>query len=57
MGITGPHITTAEKAQQLASACRYVPQGKRSFGSGRGAYFGKFPRAQSTWRMPTPISW
>jgi 4-hydroxy-2-oxoheptanedioate aldolase len=40
MGITGPHITTKAKAQQLAEACRYVPRGKRSFGSGRGAYFG-----------------
>jgi 4-hydroxy-2-oxoheptanedioate aldolase len=43
MGITGPHITTGERARQLADACRYVPQGKRSFGSGRGAYFGDFP--------------
>jgi len=43
MGITGPHITTPEKARQLADACRYVPRGTRSFGSGRGAYFGDFP--------------
>ena len=43
MGITGPHITTGQRAQQLAAACRYVPQGKRSFGSGRGAYYGDFP--------------
>lgn len=42
MGILGPHITTAERARQLAGACRYVPRGKRSFGSGRGAYFGDF---------------
>ena len=40
MGITGPHIVNAERAQQLADACRYVPRGLRSFGSGRGAYFG-----------------
>ena len=40
MGITGPHITTGDRAQQLADACRYVPRGKRSFGSGRGAYRG-----------------
>ena len=40
MGITGPHISTGQKAQQLADACRYVPRGKRSFGSGRGAYHG-----------------
>lgn len=43
MGITGPHITTGERAQQLAESCRYTPLGKRSFGSGRGAYFGEFP--------------
>ena len=42
MGILGPHITTAERARQLADACRYAPRGKRSFGSGRGAYFGDF---------------
>ena len=40
MGITGPHIIDAERAQKLADACRYVPRGLRSFGSGRGAYFG-----------------
>ena len=43
MGITGPHITTGQRAQQLADSCRYVPRGKRSFGSGRGAYHGDFP--------------
>ena len=42
MGITGPHIATGERAQQLAEACRYASHGKRSFGSGRGAYFGDF---------------
>ena len=40
MGITGPHIVDPERAQKLADACRYVPRGKRSFGSGRGAHFG-----------------
>ena len=42
MGITGPHIVNGARARQLADACRYVPRGKRSFGSGRGAYFGDF---------------
>ena len=42
MGIMGPHITISEAARQFADACRYVPLGKRSFGSGRGAHFGKF---------------
>ncbi len=45
MGIMGPHITTSEDARRLADACRYVPLGKRSFGSGRGAHFGKFSSA------------
>lgn len=43
MGITGPHITNGARARQLADACRYAPRGSRSFGSGRGAYFGDFP--------------
>ena len=42
MGIMGPHITTGGEARALANACRYAPLGKRSFGSGRGAYFGDF---------------
>ncbi|MCY4654909.1 MAG: aldolase/citrate lyase family protein, partial [Dehalococcoidia bacterium] len=37
--IPGPHIVTAQRAQQRGAACRYVPRGLRSFGSGRGAYF------------------
>ena len=42
MGIMGPHVTTRDKAQQLADACRYAPRGRRSFGSSRGAYHGRF---------------
>lgn len=42
MGVTGPHIIDGERAQKLAAACRYTPDGQRSFGSGRGAYFGDF---------------
>lgn len=40
MGIMGPHVNTKEEAQQLVDACRYVPEGHRSFGSGRGSNFG-----------------
>ena len=40
MGITGPHIVDGVRAKHLANAARYGPRGKRSFGSGRGAYFG-----------------
>ena len=42
MGITGTHITDRDRAQQLAEACRYAPRGRRSYGSGRGAYFSDF---------------
>jgi 4-hydroxy-2-oxoheptanedioate aldolase len=40
MGIMGPHICTGEQAQALVAACRFAPQGKRSFGSGRGNDYG-----------------
>jgi 2-keto-3-deoxy-L-rhamnonate aldolase RhmA len=41
MGITGPHITTKERAKTLADACRFAPRGKRSYGSSRGANYGR----------------
>ena len=41
MGIMGPHISSQAKAKQLADACRYVPEGHRSLGSGRGSYYGR----------------
>lgn len=40
MGIMGPHVCTGEDACRLADACRFTPRGKRSFGSGRGTYYG-----------------
>jgi len=43
LGILGPHVSTAERAQMLADACRYAPRGKRSFGSTRGANFAQYP--------------
>jgi 4-hydroxy-2-oxoheptanedioate aldolase len=39
MGVLGPHIETGEQAQALADACRYTPDGKRSWGGGRGTYY------------------
>ena len=39
MGITGPHIDTAEEARTLVQACRYAPEGMRSWGGGRGTYY------------------
>ncbi len=32
MGILGPHIETAADAQALVNACRFVPDGQRSWG-------------------------
>lgn len=46
MGVTGPHITSKSRALQLANSCRYSPIGKRSFGSGRGAYYGDLVSGQ-----------
>jgi len=38
-GIVGPHIETAEEAQRLADACLFPPDGRRSWGGGRGTEF------------------
>ena len=38
-GIWGPHIETADEAQALIDASFYGPQGKRSWGGGRGNYY------------------
>lgn len=35
-GVTGPHIETGAEAQALADACLFPPDGKRSWGGGRG---------------------
>ena len=40
MAILGPHVDTASDAKKLVNACRYTPVGKRSWGSGRGNYYG-----------------
>jgi 4-hydroxy-2-oxoheptanedioate aldolase len=42
-GILGPHIETAEDAQALVDACRFVPDGQRSWGGGRGTYYNSTP--------------
>lgn len=48
MGIMGPHVCTGDDAQRLADACRFTPRGRRSFGSGRGTYYGvPSPRGES----------
>ena len=39
MGILGPHIETAEQARALVDACRFVPEGSRSWGGGRGTFY------------------
>ena len=39
MGILGPHIETAEQAKALVDACRFTPEGQRSWGGGRGTFY------------------
>jgi 4-hydroxy-2-oxoheptanedioate aldolase len=39
LGILGPHVDTAEQAKQLVDACRFVPDGDRSWGGGRGTFY------------------
>lgn len=39
MGIVGPHVETAEQARALVDACRFSPEGERSWGGGRGNYY------------------
>jgi 4-hydroxy-2-oxoheptanedioate aldolase len=41
MGITCPDVNTREEAERLANACRYAPEGTRSFGSGRSNNYGQ----------------
>src|SRR5262245_602722 len=38
-GILGPHIETGAEAQALADACLFPPDGKRSWGGGRGTLY------------------
>ena len=38
-GILGPHIETGEECQRLADACLFPPDGKRSWGGGRGTLY------------------
>lgn len=38
-GILGPHVETGEEAQRLVDACLFPPDGKRSWGGGRGTVF------------------
>ncbi|MEQ4531198.1 MAG: aldolase/citrate lyase family protein [Mixta sp.] len=39
-GVICPMISTAEQAQRFVSACRYPPEGIRSFGPARGLLYG-----------------
>ena len=39
IGILGPHIDNADQARALVDACRYAPEGHRSWGGGRGTHY------------------
>jgi 4-hydroxy-2-oxoheptanedioate aldolase len=38
LGIICPLINTAEEVEELVANCKYPPQGKRSYGPGRGHF-------------------
>jgi len=38
-GIVGPHIETAAEAKALVDACRFGPDGDRSWGAGRATFY------------------
>jgi 4-hydroxy-2-oxoheptanedioate aldolase len=38
-GVTGPHIESGAQARALADACLFPPDGRRSWGGGRGTEF------------------
>ena len=42
-GIQGPGLETGQQAQLLADSCLYAPEGKRSWGPGRGHYYDHHP--------------
>jgi 4-hydroxy-2-oxoheptanedioate aldolase len=42
-GIQGPGVETGAQAQTLADSCLYAPDGKRSWGPGRGHYYDHQP--------------
>lgn len=39
MGVIIPMVNSAEEAKQAVAACRYYPEGARSFGPARAAYY------------------
>lgn len=39
-GIVAPHLESAEQARRLVDACRFYPQGSRSYGAGRNEKLG-----------------
>ena len=39
IGVLGPHVDNAEDAKRLVDACRFVPEGQRSWGGGRGTFY------------------
>ncbi|EWM23523.1 dihydroxyhept-2-ene- -dioic acid aldolase, partial [Nannochloropsis gaditana] len=38
LGVICPLINTAQEVRDFVAACRYPPQGRRSYGPGRGAF-------------------
>jgi len=40
LGIVAPHVRNADDARRLVRACRYAPEGARSYGAGRSERYG-----------------
>ncbi|MDO8662378.1 MAG: aldolase/citrate lyase family protein [Candidatus Omnitrophota bacterium] len=55
-GIIVPMVNTAREAREIASWCKYPPQGKRSFGISRGQGYGfDFDRYTKKWNSVSSL--
>lgn len=55
-GIIVPMVNTAQEAREIASWCKYPPQGKRSFGISRGQNYGfDFDRYTKKWNSVSSL--
>ena len=48
-GIMGPHIASRADAEQLVRACRFGPEGDRSYGANRGTGYDRFDPGPDGW--------
>ncbi|MDA1258426.1 MAG: aldolase/citrate lyase family protein [Chloroflexi bacterium] len=48
-GVMGPHIATRADAEQLVRACKFGPEGERSYGANRGTGYNVMPPGPEGW--------